>query len=272
MKPTIWLNLGAAAVLVFSGCKREHSHAHHDAEHSHGGGHGHSHSDDAESFSGATHKEGKGITLLDETRKLLGIQTAEVREQTLPREIRFVVRVFGLSQSEVRPIANDNLAGQLSLGTVPAAEAALLRAGSPAQLKTRSGATVTGEVQRVTRPLAAGDSEVIVAFRSVKPLQSGEFAEVFVSVPGDKNALVVPQESIIRGATGDLVYVVNGNAYLLTWVTLGSEADGLVEATDGLLAGDSVVTRGAMDLWLIELRAMKGGQGCCPAPPAKGKK
>jgi hypothetical protein len=274
MNSALWLNLGVAALLVLSGCKREHSHAHDDGEHSHGGGHGHSHSDDAESFSGATHKEGKGITLLDETRKLLGIQTAEVRERMLPREIRFVARVYGSSPGEARSIANNSPADQLALGTVPAAEAALLRAGLPAQLQTRSGATVTGEVQRVTKPLVAGDSdsEVIVVFRSGNPIQSGEFAEVFVSVPGAKNALVVPQESIIRGATGDLVYVVNGDAYLLTWVTLGAQADGLVEATDGLLAGDSVVTRGVMDLWLIELRAMKGGQGCCPAPPAKGKK
>jgi multidrug efflux pump subunit AcrA (membrane-fusion protein) len=71
---------------------------------------------------------------------------------------------------------------------------------------------------------------------------------------------------------GDLVYVVNGDAYLLTWVELGARSGGLVEVTDGLLAGDSVVTRGAMDLWLVELRAQKGGQGCCPAPPKKERK
>jgi multidrug efflux pump subunit AcrA (membrane-fusion protein) len=76
---------------------------------------------------------------------------------------------------------------------------------------------------------------------------------------------------VIHGATGDLVYVVNGDAYLLTWVELGSESGGWVEVIDGLLAGDRVVTRGAMDLWLVELRAQKGGQGCCPAPPKKGK-
>jgi hypothetical protein len=45
-----------------------------------------------------------------------------------------------------------------------------------------------------------------------------------------------------------------------------------VEIKDGLLEGDQVVTRGAMDLWLVELRAVKGGQGCCPAPPVRGKK
>jgi membrane fusion protein (multidrug efflux system) len=84
--------------------------------------------------------------------------------------------------------------------------------------------------------------------------------------------MVVPRKSVIRGATGDLVYAVNGNAYLLTWVELGAESDNLVEVTKGLLPGDSVVTHGALNLWLIELRALKGGQGCCPAPPKKEKK
>jgi len=92
-----------------------------------------------------------------------------------------------------------------------------------------------------------------------------------VSVPNAKATLVVPREAVIRGTSGNLVYAVNGDAYTLTWVEIGAEANGMVEITDGLFAGDSVVTRGAMDLWLVELRAVKGGQGCCPAPPKKGK-
>jgi multidrug efflux pump subunit AcrA (membrane-fusion protein) len=40
---------------------------------------------------------------------------------------------------------------------------------------------------------------------------------------------------------------------------VGSEADGWVEITDGLLAGDQVVTKPVQTLWLIELRATKGG-------------
>ena len=49
---------------------------------------------------------------------------------------------------------------------------------------------------------------------------------------------------------------------------VGAEIARLLE----IKTGDSVVTQGALDLWLIELRAVKGGQGCCPTPPARGKK
>jgi len=259
MKARFWSGLGMAALLSLCGCKHEHDHAHADGGHSHGGDHGHSHGDDAESFSGATFKEGEGITLLDETRKLLGIQTAEVVEQTLPREIRFITRVYS---------AKDRLA----LGMVPPAEATVLRAGQTVRLRTASGAAAIGEVQRVSTPLTNHDAEVIVSFAEDTPsLDSGEFAEAGVSVPGEKRVLVIPRESVIHGAMGDLVYAVNGDAYVLTWVELGAQSGGRVEVTDGLLAGDSVVTRGAMDLWLVELRAQKGGQGCCPAPPKKEK-
>ena len=40
-------------------------------------------------------KAGKGVLLTDETRKILGVEVADVTEQKLPAEIRFNVQVFG---------------------------------------------------------------------------------------------------------------------------------------------------------------------------------
>jgi len=255
ISPLIKFAAALILALALAGC----GHKEGDHDHAHGDDHGHSHGDDAESFSGATFKDGEGITLLDETRKLLGLRTAEVTEGALPREIRFIVGMLG---------AKDGTA----LGTLPLDQASLLRPELPVRIKTSSGAIVTGEVRRVSRPLANDEAEVLVSFHSTPALALGEFGEATVSVPGGKSNLVIPREAVIRGAMGDLVYVVNGDAYLLTWVEPGAESGGLVEIADGLLAGDSVVTQGAMDLWLVELRAQKGGQGCCPAPPKKEKK
>jgi hypothetical protein len=279
MKPSSLNCLAPLALaLALAGCGHEHDHDQADA------GHGHSHGDDAESFSGATHKEGTGITLLEETRKVLGVETAEVREETLPRQIRFTATVFDMStQGTV-----------LATGAVSTNTAALLRLGLTVEFKTTSGLTLTGVIQQLTRPLVKGETEVVVRISEperrsptrhdsadlgqrggpetgaplVKPGDSGEIA---ISITGEKAALVVPRDAVIKGTTGHLVYAVNGDAYLLTWVQVGAEANGLIEITDGLLPGDSVVTRGAMDLWLVELRAVKGGQGCCPVPPKKGK-
>ena len=63
----------------------------------------------------------------------------------------------------------------------------------------------------------------------------------------------------MRAADGTFVYTINGNAYFRTAVKIGAEAEGFVEVTDGLLSGDVVVTKPVEKLWLIELRATKGG-------------
>jgi len=264
MKPAL-LNLltllALAAALAGCGQKDRASDTHGEADHSHNADG--SHSDSAQTFSGATHKEGTGITLLEETRQLLGIQTADVQAQILPRSIRFTARVFATGHTASATLAS---------GTVSTNDAAHLHSGLPVKFQTGAGITVTGVIQQVSHAQANGETEVIIAFSpTATALKQSDFGEITISLPGEKNVLVVPREAVIKGTTGDLVYAVNGNAYTLTWVQMGTEANGLVEITDGLFAGDSVVTRGAMDLWLVELRAVKGGQGCCPAPPKKGK-
>jgi len=58
---------------------------------------------------------------------------------------------------------------------------------------------------------------------------------------------------------GTFVYVVNGNFYLRTAVKTGARSTDFVEITDGLYAGDVVVTTPVNQLWLSELRLTKGG-------------
>jgi multidrug efflux pump subunit AcrA (membrane-fusion protein) len=66
----------------------------------------------------------------------------------------------------------------------------------------------------------------------------------------------------LRAVDGTFVYAVNGDSYFRTAVKVGAESESMVEITDGLLAGDAVVTKPVDVLWLIELRATKGGGGC----------
>ncbi len=91
--------------------------------------------------------------------------------------------------------------------------------------------------------------------------QSGQLAATTVTflVGSAADPIVVPQSALLRTSEGTFVYAVNGDAYFRTAVKVGTEADGWVEITDGLLAGDAVVTKPVQTLWLIELRATKGG-------------
>ncbi len=250
--------------LVLLGC---HKHAHQDdhaddQESGDGGGHGHSHGADAKSFSGAIHKEGKGITLLPETRQRLDLKLTEVTEERMPLEVAFTARVFA-TESKGRFEAS---------GILSAEKARHLEAGLPVSLYFSDGDTLKGVVARTSTPISTNETEVIVRFASSHPaIALGSFLRVEASIPSDELVLTIPRQALIKGTSESFVYIQNEDAFLRTVVKPGRETGGAVEIEEGLLEGDSVVSQAAMDLWLVELRAVKGGQGCCPAPPVKGK-
>ena len=268
------------AALGVSGCHRhnndDHGHAHengaHDHSHGTGASHGHSHGDDAKSFSGATLKEGTGIILLPQTHRALGIQTGDVEQRKLARRVHWLARVYNQRSQAVTPVANPLLGGALAAGFMSAREADGLKVGMEVEL---SGATqkLNGQIVDIHKGLSASEVEVVTQLTGVgQDSPVGTFLRAEAAIATEQPVTAVAKQAVIRGAETNHVYVVNGEAYLRTLVETGIESDGFVEIREGLLSGDSVVTQGALDLWLIELRAVKGGQGCCPAPPARGKK
>lgn len=262
MKANRWtslLALAALALLVGAGCGHKGGDGHgHDQEKTEGKG-GHDH--EAEAPTGASFKPGKGVMLTDETRKLLGVETVEVAVRALPREIRFLAQVFGEKHAGAElDIKHVACVAQAS-GLLSPADAALLRVGLAARLTPRDGGEIwSGLVLDVHKAMALGDAEVVVGITNAGVrLKPGDFLSAIVSVPRTEAVTVVPRSALLRAAEGTFVYTVNGNAYFRTTVKVGVEAEGVVEIPDGLLVGDSVVTKPVEKLWLIELRAVKGG-------------
>jgi len=248
---------------LFVGCGRKESDGHKEGDgHDHGAekaegkddGHG------AESPSGASFKAGKGVLVTDETRKILGVQVAEVTEQKLPLQIRFNMQVFG--EKHHHAIRDDNHAGcdVHGSGFVTPDKAAALRTGQPVQIQTRSNESLAGVVLAVEKALSLGESEVIVGVtNATDKMKPGEFLSAVVTLPRENVVTVIPRSAMLRTSEGTFVYAVNGDAFLRTAVKVGSEANGLLEITDGLLTGDAVVTKPVETFYLIELRATKGG-------------
>jgi multidrug efflux pump subunit AcrA (membrane-fusion protein) len=224
--------------------------------------HEQSHGEDAQSFSGATHKAGKGITLLPQTKEELGVTLDEVREEKLPLEISLTARVF----------SSDEQRGFQASGILPTKRVQGLKKGFPIKVQTSKGVVLDGRIGELSTPISTNETEVVVEFSAdASAARIGTPVRVTVSLPANEAVTTIPKEALIKCATESFVYVQNEDAYLRTIVQPGRETADAVEIKDGLLEGDFVVSRGAMDLWLVELRAVKGGQGCCPAPPAKGK-
>ena len=88
-------------------------------------------------------------------------------------------------------------------------------------------------------------------------LLEGAFAEIYLLAVEKSNILVVPAAALVEEQGGYYVYLqVNGESYTKRVVTPG-ENDGLyVEITEGLKAGERVVTRGVM---LVKAASMVSG-------------
>lgn len=260
MKP-VKLSSILLAGLVLVGCSHKHEdgdgHDHAKAE-THGKDDSHDH--EAESPSGASFKAGKGVMLTEETRQILGVEVVEVAEQKLPTQIRFNVQVFGEKHHHAIQADDHTGCDVHGSGFLPPDKAAVLRAGQSVQVQTGDSNVLSGAVLAIEPALALGETEVIIGLTNATDIiKPGEFLSAVITLPRDNVVTVIPRAALLRTAEGTFVFAVNGDAYLRTTVKVGSQADGQLEITDGLYAGDSVVTKPVETLYLIELRATKGG-------------
>ena len=159
-----------AAVLLI-GCSQKDG-ASKEVAHGKDDGHGHG----EESPSGTSFKAGKGVSLTEETRKILGLETADVAERKLPNQIRFTVQVFGekhhhLLNPEVHSGCDVHGSAFLS-----SESAAVVKAGQSVQLLKDTNSPLTGVVIALQKALALGESEVVVGIsNATMALKSGEF-------------------------------------------------------------------------------------------------
>lgn len=243
---------------LFVGCGHKEGDGHDHGKEAHGKDDGHGHGE--ESPSGASFKAGKGVIVTEETKKLLGIEVADVTERKLPNQVLFTVQVFGEKHHHLLNQEDHSGCDVHGSGFVSTNTAAIVKTGQPVELLKSTNAPLGGVVLAVQKALALGESEIVIGVsNATAALKSGEFVPARINLPRDEAVPVIPQSALLRTSEGTFVYAVNGDAYFRTAVKVGSEADGWVEITDGLLAGDQVVTKPVQTLWLIELRATKGG-------------
>ena len=242
----------ALAGLVAAGCDK------HDGGDGHEHGHGHGH--DEESPGGAAFDSKKGRILTDETRQSLGVETAELIQRKLPLEIRLSAQVFGEEHKRTAAETYHAECTAKAAGLMAQDKSSHVKPGVTAQLATKSGESLGGVILGVNQALAIGDVEVIVGVTdSGAQLKPGDFLSVLISIPREETVSVVPGSAVLHSTEGTFAYALKGDAFFRTAIKTGAEAQGLVEIKEGLVEGDVVVTKPVEKLWLIELRATKGG-------------
>lgn len=77
-------------------------------------------------------------------------------------------------------------------------------------------------------------------------LKPGQFVNVKQTLGMQRNAILVPEESVIADLSGNHVFMVRNDKAVSVPVTLGERIYGKVQITKGLKAGDHVVTKGQL--------------------------
>ncbi len=148
-------------------------------------------------------------------------------------------------------------------------ETASLKIGNPAQLQVAGlSDPVEGKVSLVSPALDPGSTTVEVWVESKKPteaLKPGMTVQLRIITHSDKKAIVVPASAVFKNDDGaDYVVLAgaDGRAHVKT-VSIGIRDAELVQITEGVKEGDSVITSGGYalpDKSKIKVEANPGDQ------------
>lgn len=189
---------------------------------------------------------------LDAARARLAEVTARVAQtRIMAPEAGLVLRrpamlgaVTAVGQEMVR-LARD---GRLELDArVPELELSLVRPGQPVRV-THGGLVLEAQVRAVA-PTVAPETRlgiVHVALPEGSGLRPGMFARAEI-MAGALPVLTVPQEAIVfrDGRPAAFVVPAGNDTVALRMLATGRRAEGVVEVTEGLAAGERVVVAGA---------------------------
>jgi multidrug efflux pump subunit AcrA (membrane-fusion protein) len=259
LKHISFLTFAAVAALVIAGCghKEGDSHVHESGEGE----------EVSETQAGVAFNAKKGLLVSPSTAKLIGLQVADVEVRQITATFEFSAQIYrAASEAQFVSPQPSGAPATLASGQVSPADAAKLSEGQSVSVQSRdSVVSLPGCILRLKRDLekASGQVEVLLAIASAQqPLTSGAFISVTVPLGGEQNVVGVPRSALFRTTEGDFVYTASGEHFVRTPVKLGVVNHEYAEITDGLYAGDQIVTRPVMSLWLAELQSLRGGKAC----------
>ena len=194
---------------------------------------------------GAQFKKGQGLSLTEAMSKAIGLKVEDVGELKIASAVTLNV------SAETQNTAT---------GWVTPEQAKAIRPGM--EVEFYCDTTFKGVVEKLeTNPLGVmGDSEITIT--TAEKLTAGEPLKAVLRLPAGDAMAVVPTAALLKTAEGSFVYAVNGDFYVRTPVKTGVTDDKFVEITDGLYAGDQIVTTPVMSLWMAELQVLRGGKAC----------
>ncbi len=212
-------------------------------------------------------KEGHGLALHQKIRESIGLKLAEVGEESIAPELKADLHVIRGADTGLRQVALTLGAGTIEVnGWIPTEKAAYIKPGQEVALRVDSlgagTATEKGVVKRVEKSPYAGLGNFEVVVETEALLDTGTGVAATFRAPAGDPVPAVPRSALLKTAEGWFVYAVNENFFLRTAVKVGAMNGDFAEITEGLYAGDQIVTSPVNTLWMAELQILRGGKSC----------
>lgn len=140
----------------------------------------------------------------------------------------------------------------------------LVKLGDPVELSLpeRPNALVRGSLDYLAPQLSESSQTVrarVVVKDPPEGFRLGNFVNAHLLGQSEQPQTAIPSESVVSVNGETVVYLVIGDAYQRTTVTLGPEAEQGLVIAEGVQVGDRIVVRGASALKAIDLADTIGG-------------
>ena len=195
---------------------------------------------------GVRFKKGEGLSVTDEMAKSIGLQTADVEEQKMTSRLKFTLQ----------PRVGTNEA----TGWLTASQAENIQPGEVVQISGNPG--TMGKVSNIAKHSLSEWVDFQITVTTDTAMEDAKEIQASVMMPETEAAASIPRSALLSTVEGNFVYAVNGKHFFRTAVTVGTMNEDHAEITDGLFAGDAVVTTAVMSLWMAELQVLRGGKAC----------
>lgn len=222
---------------------------------------GHEHGEEG---SGATFEEGKGILLIDETKEAIGLELAEVTENALQANLSITAQIYRAASEISRKHGRERFGYAYATAMLLPEVAKPLKQGQKVIFNQgETNSIQEGTVWKLdeTQFSILGKVEVLIELPDPKAsLTVGSFVNMqILDEKESRKALTIPASAVLQTANGVFAFVQNGSHLLRTEIKIGAKSKDHVEVVEGLYEGDTIAVKPVEALYLIELRATKGG-------------
>ena len=210
----------------------------------------------------ASFDQDKGLYLPEATRQAMGVTTAPVQKKSLQAEPTMKFQVFREANEQPLP-GMPYRSGYAYAAIILTDQKPGLELGQQGEVleKHESQTAPTAKLFQLNILPNSNQTELLVEITDPRhQLALAEYCTVRWRMSAGDVPAAVPDSALLKTTEGDFVYLQKEDRFVRTEVKLGAMGEGFTEITEGIAAGDIVVTNPVQTLCLTELKLKSGSE------------